>query len=216
LTTAQKGLAQDLDKGDIPKFVFISPSLCYDGHNDCIHPQEKDGPRKRADEIAAIDSFVPQLVQLIMRSPAYKDSMIVVTFDEAEVPQGFYYSPKDEDSDDAANPAPDWADRCCDEQPAPMWKNPGIRGPGGGKVGAIILSPFLNKKTPQNNHEFNHYALLRTIEDLFHLKQHLGFAGQDGLNTFQKCEVFDPSFAVSASSESNPDVPPSNSSGAAH
>jgi len=184
------GLAKDLLTGDVPNLVFISPNLCNDGHSDCIHPKETDPSHKRADEVAAIDSFVPQLVELIINSSAYKDSMVIITFDEAEVPKG--YSPRDEEPDEDTATI-DWADRCCDEQPGPIWKDPGIGGPGGGKVGAIVLSPFIKKKDPPDeNHEYNHYALLRTIEDLFNLG-HLGFAGQDGLNTFQRCGVFDAS-----------------------
>ena len=74
--------------------------------------------------MAAIDSFVPQLVELITHSAAYKDSMVMVTFDEAEVPKGLYYSPKDEEPDEDIDPAPGWADKCCGEQPGPIWKRP--------------------------------------------------------------------------------------------
>jgi hypothetical protein len=197
LNPEHEGLAKDLQLGDIPNFVFISPNLCNDGHTDCLHPKQTNPSRKRADESAAIDSFVPQLVELITNSGAYKDSMVIITFDEAEEPKG--YSPRDEEPDEDTAATIDWADRCCDEQPGPIWKDPGIGGPGGGKVGAIVLSPFIKKKDPPDeNHEYNHYALLRTIEDLFNLG-HLGFAGQDGLNTFQRCGVFDASPGPSAS-----------------
>jgi hypothetical protein len=198
LNAKHEGLAKDLEKGDIANVVFISPNLCNDGHTDCIHSNDKNVAEKRGDEMAAIDSFVPQLVGRIMQSPVYKESMVIITFDEAEVPKGFYYSPKDEEADEDTNPAPDWAHKCCDEQPGPMWNDPGIRGPGGGKVGAIVISPFIKNNLPlADDHQYNHYALLRTIEDLFNLG-HLGFAGQAGLNTFQTCGVFDQVSAGSA------------------
>src|SRR5437899_2927604 len=57
---------------------------------------------------------------------------------------------------------------CCHEQPGPFADDPGIFGPGGGKVGAIILSPLVEPGTV-NQSEFNHYALLRSIEDMFAL-----------------------------------------------
>jgi hypothetical protein len=85
--------------------------------------------------MSAIDEFVPKLVALIKSSHAYKDGgMIVVTFEEAEVPktpQTVQFLPDDEEHDEDPTPAPDWANSCCDEKPGPMWKDPGLRGPGG-------------------------------------------------------------------------------------
>jgi len=175
LNPKHEGLAKDLEDGDVPNLVFISPNLCNDGHTDCIRPNDKSVVHKRADEMAAIDLFVPQLIDVIIHSSMYKDSMVIVTFDEAEVPK--VYAPEDEGPDDT-NPAPDWADRCCHEEPGPIWKDPGIHGPGGGKVGAIVISPFIKNKSP-DDHEYNHYALLKTIEDLFNLG-HLGLLPSPG------------------------------------
>ena len=200
LNGATDGLTKDLRNNDVPRFVFISPNLCNDGHSDCLHPDEKDPARKRADEMSAIDEFVPKLVALIKKSDAYRNGgMIVVTFDEAEVPeipQTISYLPEDEDHDEDPNPAPDWAKSCCDEKPGPMWNYPGLWGPGGGKVGAIVISPFI-KQGSEDGHEYNHYSLLRTLEDLFDLRrqgaasvEHLGYAAPNGLNTFQACDVF--------------------------
>jgi hypothetical protein len=58
----------------------------------------------------------------------------------------------------------------------------GITGPGGGRVGAVALSKFTQPGSVNDN-PYNHYALLRSIEDLFGLS-HLGFAGQQGLKSF--------------------------------
>ena len=195
------GLARDLKNNDVPRFVFISPNLCNDGHSDCSHPMEKDPARKRADEISAIENFVPRLVALIENSDAYRNGgMIVITFDEAEIPttlQTIPFLPEDEEHDDDPNPSPDWARACCDEQPGPKWKSPGLWGPGGGKVGAIVISPFIRPGSVDDSHAYNHYSLLRTLEDLFDLRgrggatvEHLGYAAQNGLNTFQACGLF--------------------------
>jgi len=49
----------------------------------------------------------------------------------------------------------------------------------GGQTGAVVLSPFTAPGSV-NDTPYNHYALLRSLEDLFGLG-HLGYAGQSGL-----------------------------------
>ena len=79
---------------------------------------------------------------------------------------------------------------CCGEQPGPSDPMPGIHGPGGGRTGALVIGQCVRRgakdKTP-----YNHYSLLRTLEDLFGVtkggsdgKGHLGFAGAAGLESF--------------------------------
>ncbi len=80
----------------------------------------------------------------------------MVTFDEA-------------DEEDAAS-----ADACCGEQPGPNSPLPGIFGPGGGRTGTVLVSPFIKPGT-WNDTGYNHYSLLRTIENTFGLAP-LGFA----------------------------------------
>ena len=55
-------------------------------------------------------------------------------------------------------------------------------GIGGGRIGAVLLSPFIAPGTVSDV-RYNHYAMLRSIEDLFSLA-HLGYAGQQGLVSF--------------------------------
>jgi hypothetical protein len=97
--------------------------------------------------------------------------MLVVTFDEAEA-QG--------SSADASS--------CCGEGPGPNSPLPGITGLGGGRVGAVVLSrwtrPGFVNATP-----YNHYSLLRSIEDLFGLS-HLGYANSPDVHSFG-FDVFD-------------------------
>ena len=51
---------------------------------------------------------------------------------------------------------------------------PGIGGPGGGRIGALVISRF---STPgsTSTRTYNHYSLLATMEDLFGLPR-LGYA----------------------------------------
>jgi hypothetical protein len=65
--------------------------------------------------------------------------------------------------------------------------NPGVNGPGGGRVGAVLLSPFIKPGTVSNV-GYNHYSLLRSIEDIFSL-DHLGYAGRKGVTAFGR-DVF--------------------------
>jgi hypothetical protein len=144
-----------------PQYSFITPDLCSDGHDEtCADPKQKGG-------YAGIDDFLRAWVPRIVASPAFQqDGLLIVTFDEAE-------------DDDSA---------CCDEPTGPNTPRPGINGPGGGRVGAVLLSPFIRPGT-RSDTPINHYGYLRSIEDLFTLG-YLGYAGQEGLATFQSMRLF--------------------------
>jgi hypothetical protein len=125
-----------------PNFSFITPDLCSDGHDTgCA-----DG---RPGGLVSIDAFLKTWVPRIMASPAFKqDGLIIVTFDEAEFP-----------SDSSS---------CCNQPMSFNTPMQGVNGPGGGRVGAVLLSPFL-KGGSKDTTAYNHYGFLRTIEDLFGL-----------------------------------------------
>ena len=99
----------------------------------------------------------------ITASPAFRrDGVLVITFDEAG-------------SDSTA---------CCNEQPGPNTPAPGGQsaGPGGGRTGAVLLSPLIRPGTTTSV-QYNYYSLLRSIEDAFGLA-HLGYAAAPGLRSF--------------------------------
>ena len=145
-----------------PNLVFITPNLCNDGHDaHCI-----GAPSDEVDGLAAADRFLQKWVPQIMQSPAYQqDGMLIITFDEAELGN---------DKDDYT--------RCCNEQPGPNVTQPGRQGPGGGKIGAVIISPYTTPGSV-NPTPYNHYSLLRSLEDLFGLS-HLANANQKNLTPF--------------------------------
>jgi len=134
-----------------PNYVFISPNQCNDGHDT---PCVDGGPGG----LAQADSFLKKWVPRITSSPAFKqDGLLLITFDEASGPPG---------QDTSA---------CCGEKGLPgQERPPGWTGPGGGKVGAVILSPFVKPGTVSNV-PYNHYSTLRWVEDNFRLKP-LGYA----------------------------------------
>jgi len=140
-----------------PNFAFITPNLCDDGHDSpCV-----DG---RPGGLATADQFLQTWVPRILNSPAWSEgSLLVIAFDEAE------------SSDTTA---------CCGEIPGLNTPNPGgsTPGPGGGRTGAVLISQFIQTGSV-NDTPYNHYGLLRSIEDLFGLA-HLGFASQATVQSF--------------------------------
>jgi phospholipase C len=140
-----------------PNLSMITPNLCHDGHDSpCVDGQPGG--------LAGADVWLQQWVPAITASPAFKqDGVLVITFDESDGPQ----------SDATA---------CCGETAGPNTPEPGITGPGGGRVGALVLSPFAQGGTWSTT-PYNHYSLLASIEDTFGLP-YLGYAGTPGLNRF--------------------------------
>jgi hypothetical protein len=131
-----------------PNLVFITPDLCHDGHDATCADGGPGG-------LPAADAFLRTWVPRITASPAYRrDGALVITFDEAA-------------NDSTA---------CCGEQSGPNTPAAGGQsgGPGGGRVGAVLLSPAIAPGSVVTQ-AFNHYSLLRGIEDGFGLA-HLGYA----------------------------------------
>ncbi|WP_233843765.1 alkaline phosphatase family protein [Dyella sp. 2HG41-7] len=135
-------------------FVYITPNLCHDGH---------DAPCKNGEQggLISADAFLRAWVPRIVDSPAFKqDGLLIITFDEGN---------------DGTS--------CCNEKPLPGGPQPGGKiGPGGGQIGAVMLSPYIAPGTVSKV-EYNHYSLLRSLEDIFGLS-HLGYAKDDQLRTF--------------------------------
>jgi phospholipase C len=152
-------LQQDLrSTRTTPNLAFVVPNLCHDGHDSPCADGEPGG-------LISADEWLEQYVPIILSSPAYKqDGVLIITSDEAE-----------------SGPTNN-AVACCGERPGPNASRPGINGPGGGRIGALVLSRFV-KPGSRNAIPYNHYSLLKTIEDLFGL-QHLGYAQPSSLKAF--------------------------------
>ena len=140
-------LAGDLTSvGGTRNLSYIVPDLCNDGHD--THCPYGRGPGGLSGADAWLHIWVPK----ILNSPAYKqDGLLIITFDEAE-------------TDSRA---------CCHEIAGPGAAVPGLNGPGGGRVGAVMMAPKLKHGT--NTGSYNHYSFLATIEHIFGLPR-LGFA----------------------------------------
>ena len=158
-------LPQDLaNAATTPNYTFITPNLCSDGHD----PQCIDGS---TGGLAAIDAFLRKWVPLIEAAPAFlADGMLVITFDESD------------------GVGAEGSSACCGERPLPGARfQPGFSGPGGGRVGAIVLSKFV-KPGMVSAVPYNHYSLLRTVEAIFALP-YLGYAAEEDLRLFGR-DVF--------------------------
>jgi hypothetical protein len=159
-------LPDDLAKGRTANLSFITPNLCHDGHDEPCANGEPGG-------LVSADAWLRQWVPPILRSKAFRsDGLLLVTFDEAEAQGG--------QADASA---------CCNEAQFPNTPNNGgpVQGRGGGRVGAVALSPFIGAGTV-SNHAYNHFSTLRTMERLFGVGL-LGYArspnpGSFGANVF--------------------------------
>ncbi|HTZ86799.1 MAG TPA: alkaline phosphatase family protein, partial [Solirubrobacteraceae bacterium] len=147
-----------------PALSYIVPDLCHDGSPG---PCPGGGPGG----LPAADSWLQQVVPKILASPAYKHGgLLVITADEA---------PSSGEFADSSS--------CCGQPshfpnlPAPASSTLGPEG--GGQVGALLLSPFV-KGGVITQEQYDHFSLLRTIEDLFSLK-HLGYAGAAKTKSFE-------------------------------
>jgi hypothetical protein len=157
-------LATDLTAAaeQAPAFTLVVPDACSAGRDGACPVGEPAG-------LARSDAWLREWIPRLQAAPAYADDgMIVVTFDQARVAGA--------QSDSTS---------CC-HQPLgvnePESVDPQAPAPGGGRVGALVLSPRV-KPGVVTDVPYNHFALLRTIEDIFEL-DHLGLAGDDELEPF--------------------------------
>jgi len=147
-----ESLATDLNSGSAPNYAFIAPDQCHDMHGVssssatsygmpwCAYPPNfvLNHPL-----IQAGDAYAKQLVTTITSSKGWTaDSVIVLTWDENE-------------SSGLSSPNRGYSSStgCCAGPP----------GDGGGRVPAIIIT-----NTPMHTvslRPYNHYSLLRTVED---------------------------------------------------
>jgi hypothetical protein len=154
-------------KGDLakakstPSFSYIVPSRCDDGDETPCAPGQPAG-------MVAADGFLQKVVPAILSSKAYKENgLLAITVDEA--PSSGEYA-------DSSS--------CCGQPTFPNLPAPAsaIGKSGGGQVGALLLSPFIKGGNLEQG-TYNHFSLLRTVEDLFGLS-HLGYAGAAGVSSF--------------------------------
>jgi hypothetical protein len=172
-------LASDLNSRHAPDFVFISPDQCNDMHGGvytavpghpetpCPYGSTNDDANDAALKQKA-DAFVKQAVATITHSKAWtRNSAIFVISDEGDytgnVTTGGWDSPAG----------------CCDSPVLPAG-DPDINAAwpgglyGGGLVPAIVITGGKAHHVVDDT-PYNHYSLLRTLEDAWHLPE-IGFS----------------------------------------
>jgi hypothetical protein len=181
-----------------PNFVFITPDLCNDGHDgDGTGVAGKGCVNGRPGGLTSADQFLQTWVPKILASAAYKkDGLLIINFDESDTQSRTV----------ATDPATGVTtvtvgfngDHCCGQQIGPNVTRPVtrslfvsskriytivVKGYGGDRTGAVMLSPFIKPGTVSDV-PYNHYALLKSLEDIFQTGSYLGYAGQAGLVPF--------------------------------
>ena len=171
-------LADDLKSRRAPRYVWITPDQCNDLHggvNHAIagHPETPCPYGSTNDDANDVqlkknaDAFVKQTVTTIMSSKAWtRNSAIFIVSDEGDY------------SGNSVNGGWDSPAGCCDSPILPAG-DPDINAawPGGLYGGALVPAVVVDPSGPQhytNDTAFNHYSLLRTIEDAWGLPE-LGF-----------------------------------------
>lgn len=145
-----------------PSFAYIVPDLCHDASPTPCAPGAPAG-------LPAAEPFLKRVVPEITRSVAYKEGgLLVITVDQAPLTGAYADSSS-----------------CCGQPQFPNMPPPSSAlGPeGGGQVGALLLSPFI-KGGGVSQEPYDHFSLLRTIEDIFGLP-HIGYAGLPKVSAFE-------------------------------
>ena len=178
-----------------PRFMFVTPNLCNDGHDATCAGMNTEGTHVGG--LAGADLWLKHWMPMIFNSPAYQSGhmLVVLTFDEGAT------------SDTAACSAALTSDTgICNYPTGPNLSNFGyspILGafhlqtpptqagvyPGGGQVGSVLFnSKFIQPGSVNRTGQYNHFSALRSYEDLLHIKTggddglgHLGFAAQPDL-----------------------------------
>ena len=162
--TGLAALAADLARppAQAPAVSIVLPGPCNAGREGACPAGEPDG-------LVRADAWLREWVPLLLAAPAYlDDTMIVITFDQAR----------------AAGRTSDFAS-CCGQRRAVnelASVDPQAPAEGGGRVGALVLSPRV-RAGRVSDVPYNHFALLRTIEWTFGLGL-LGLAGGERLESF--------------------------------
>ena len=147
-------LEADLAAGTLPNFALIVPNQCNEMHG--LHgakvPADCDGDNTAA-LIAVGDKVVGELVAKIQATAAWRSderSAIVITFDEG---------------------AGGSKGGCCGVTPGAPSNY------GGGHIPTIVITNH-GPRGVKDPTPYNHYSLLRTIEDAFGIQEHLGHAAE--------------------------------------
>jgi hypothetical protein len=205
-------LAQDLaSETTTPRFSFVSPNLCNDGHDSPCVGTNVEGTQSGG--LPAVNIWLQHWMPMILNSPAYQSGsmLVVITADEGGI---IDFRSGDNETPGPNNANPGYSPIL--NAPVPQFGNrtyyqilgfngltPGVTPTsptgtmtGGGQIGALLLNPrYLHTGITDMQGSYNHYSALRTYEDLLGIQTggddgngHLGFAATAtpfGLDVFK-------------------------------
>jgi hypothetical protein len=179
-------LDRDMANGAVPNFALIVPNQCNEMHG--LHGPGIPADCESADKAALIrrgDAYVGALVKRLQATSAWTGSgntAIVITFDEG---------------------AGKTREGCCGVTPD------AISNFGGGHIPTIVITNHGPRRASDAT-PYNHYALLRTIEDAFGIQQYLGHAA----DTADGVKPMTPLFSTTRAAQAKGRRPSSAGSGA--
>jgi len=159
-------LDADLAAGALPNFALIIPNQCNEMHGLYFPGMPADcNAIKSALLIHRGDAEIGRLIAKLQASSAWKSNgnmAIVITFDE----------------DSAGR-----RDSCCGVTPT------AISNFGGGRIPTVVITNH-GPRAVADDTPYNHYSLLRTMEDAFGIKQHLGHAAETDRGVVPMSKLF--------------------------
>jgi hypothetical protein len=159
---------------EAPALSYIVPDACHDGSEAPCAPGQPAG-------LAGAEAFLQKIVPEIEASDAYKvGGMIAITF--AQAPQS---GPAADPSSCCATPEYPNLKTDPNAPPAPPASGPVKPGGGGGRIGMLLISPYILPGSVNESGYYNHYSLLRSIEELFGLAS-LGYAAEPAVIPFDE------------------------------
>jgi hypothetical protein len=159
-----------------PSLSYIVPSACHNGSETPCAPDQPAG-------LGGAQAFLEALLPKITASTAYKEEggLIAITF--AQAPQG-----GEEPDASSCCATPEYPNLPPPAAPVEAPSGPVKSSGGGGHVGLLLISPFVEPGTVNETGYFNHYSLLLSIEQLLELEP-IGYAANPALTGFES-EVF--------------------------
>jgi hypothetical protein len=150
-------LNADMRSGNVPAFALIVPNQCNEMHGIDSPKAPADCAKGDAELVRRGDSMVGDLMHLIQASPVWRsgNTAVVITWDE----------------DGKADRVPGAAQSCCVVD---------AHNPGGGHIPTVVITNH-GPRGVSDPTTYDHYSLLRTIEDAFGLGGHLRHAGDAGV-----------------------------------
>ena len=189
-------LYQDLQSvATTPKFMFVTPNLCDDGHDSPCKGVNTEGTHVGG--LGGVDVFLKHWMPMIFSSPAYQSGrmLVVLSFDEAAVTTTTACNASiPEDTGICTYPT---GPNISNFGYSPLLGYYGLQVPptktgeyqAGGQTGAVLFNKrFISAGSVNSNGQDNHFSALRSYEDLLHIKKrgddnlgHLGYAASSNL-----------------------------------